>query len=218
MHHDRNNGVGHLASPHLLFQSLRTYDLPARNTAYVSAVLGNGLHAAGEVPDLYGLYAQGGRYRRERPPPRNLQAYTLGSRISADINQGKETNVDNNAKAGLILNAMIGSVIIGVIWLLMWGLPTYNVWTSSLSGKAELQKAEYTRQVAALDAQAEVARAQGVAQANKIVAEGLGGPEGYLRYLWIEKVAGSSNQIVYVPSDGGLPILEAGRLRAPMAQ
>jgi hypothetical protein len=28
----------------------------------------------------------------------------------------------------------------------------------------------------------------------------------YLRYLWIEKVAGSSNQIVYVPSDGGLPV------------
>lgn len=39
-----------------------------------------------------------------------------------------------------------------------------------------------------------------------------------LRYLWIEKVTGSSNQIVYVPSDGGLPVLEAGRLKAPTAQ
>ena len=130
-----------------------------------------------------------------------------------DNNPRKETNV--NEGSGILV---IGGVVVGIIGGLMWGLPTYNVWTSSLSGKAELQKAEYTRQVAALDAQAEVARAQGVAQANKIVAEGLGGPEGYLRYLWIEKVAGSSNQIVYVPSDGGLPVLEAGRLKAPAVQ
>jgi hypothetical protein len=41
---------------------------------------------------------------------------------------------------------------------------------------------------------------------------------GYLHYLWTEKVAGSSHQIVYVPSDGGLPVLEAGRLHAPTAQ
>jgi hypothetical protein len=32
-------------------------------------------------------------------------------------------------------------------------------------------------------------------------------------HLWIDKVAGSSNQIVYVPSDGGLRVLEAGRNR-----
>lgn len=120
-------------------------------------------------------------------------------------------NVNNELKALLLLICFVGSIIGG----LMWGIPTYNVWTSSLSGKAELQKAEYTRQVAALDAQAEITRAHGVAEANKIVAQGLGGPEGYLQYLWIEKVAASKNQIIYIPADGGLPVLEAGRLRAP---
>jgi hypothetical protein len=38
-------------------------------------------------------------------------------------------------------------------------------------------------------------------------------------YAMLNKIfaTGSSNQIVYVPSDGGLPVLEAGRLRAPIA-
>ena len=59
----------------------------------------------------------------------------------------------------------------------------------------------------------EVERAKGVAEANRIVADGLGGPEGYLRYLYIEHLAQSQGQIIYVPTEGGLPILEAGRLR-----
>jgi hypothetical protein len=118
---------------------------------------------------------------------------------------------EQQADGVLIFGGLV--IVVGVAAGLMWGIPTYNVWTSSLSGKAELQKAEYTRQVAALDAQAEIVRAEGVAKANAIVAEGLGGPEGYLRYLWIEKVAGSKNQLVYIPSEGGLPILEAGRLQ-----
>ena len=75
----------------------------------------------------------------------------------------------------------------------------YCVWQQSLSGKAELAYAEYTRKVAAVDAEAEVARALRAAQADKIVSERLGGPEG-LRYLWI------SNQIKYV-----LPAMVAGQ-------
>lgn len=120
--------------------------------------------------------------------------------------------MENDTKVairGFTILALIGVSLIGGC---MWGYPQYNVWQQSLSGKAELQKAEYTRQIAALDAQAEIVRAEGVAKANSIVAQGLGGPEGYLRYLWIEKVAGSNNQLVYVPSEGGLPLLEAGRL------
>ena len=73
---------------------------------------------------------------------------------------------------------VIGGVI-GIGALLFIGGPQYNVWQQSLAGKAELNKAEYTRQVAVLEAQAkkdsaqqladaEVIRAQGVAKANQI--------------------------------------------------
>ena len=40
----------------------------------------------------------------------------------------------------------------GLAALLFIGGPQYNVWQQSLAGKAELQKAEYTRQVAVLEA------------------------------------------------------------------
>lgn len=58
--------------------------------------------------------------------------------------------------------------------------------------------------------------ALGVAEANRIVADGLGGPEGYLRYLHIESLKearAQGAQVIYVPTEAGLPILEASRLK-----
>ena len=96
--------------------------------------------------------------------------------------------------------------------------PIYGVWSQSLSGKAELQKAEYTRQVAVLEAQAkkdsaqeladaEVIRASGVAKANSIIGESLKDNPAYLQYLWITEGEKDSNRTVYmVPSNGGAPV------------
>ena len=104
----------------------------------------------------------------------------------------------------LIINAVVG--------------PLYNVWAQSLQGKAELQKAEYTRQVAVLEAQAkrdsasqlaeaEVIRARGVAQANQIIGDSLKGNPAYLQYLWITQGEENTNRTVYmVPSNGGAPV------------
>ncbi len=106
--------------------------------------------------------------------------------------------------------------------------PPYNVWSTKLEGEAELAKAESTRKIAILEAQAkrdsaamlaqaEVARARGVAAANHIIAEGLRGHDEYLRYLWITEVAGKgvANTVVYVPTEANLPILESRRLMPP---
>jgi hypothetical protein len=53
-----------------------------------------------------------------------------------------------------------------------------------------------------------------VAKANQIIGQSLKDNEAYLRYLWIDKVDSTKGQIIYVPTEAGLPILEAGR-RAP---
>lgn len=114
--------------------------------------------------------------------------------------------------AGIVVSTVV--VIVG----LAVGLPTYNVWVQSLSGKAELQKAEYTRQVAVLEAQAkmdsaskladaEVIRAQGVAKANQIIGDSLRDNPAYLQYLWITQGEEKTERTVYmVPSNGGAPI------------
>lgn len=121
-----------------------------------------------------------------------------------------------------------GAILILLIVVVGGGLGScaaYNsvrVWNAETKGEAQLAEATQNRRIAVLEAQAqmdsaklkaqaEVERAKGVAKANQIVAQGLGGPEGYLRYLYINNLENSKGQIIYVPTEAGLPILEAGR-------
>ena len=60
-------------------------------------------------------------------------------------------------------------------------------------------------------AQAEVERAKGVARANKIIGDSLQGNEAYLRYLWIQGLQTNKMNVVYIPTEASLPILEASR-------
>ena len=110
-----------------------------------------------------------------------------------------------------------GVVLVGLVFV---GGPVYNVWQQSLAGKAELQKAEYTRQVAVLEAQAkkdsaqqladaEVIRATGVAKANQIIGDSLKDNREYLQYLYItglEDGSKNGNVTIYVPTEGGMPV------------
>lgn len=119
------------------------------------------------------------------------------------------------------ISMVVGAVTLAAIVLGMWGCPKYHVYEQEKAGEAEYQRAEQNRRVkvleaqaklesAKLEAEAEVERAKGIAGANKIIADGLKGNDEYLRYLWIDKVAGSTNrEIVYVPTEANLPILEA---------
>lgn len=59
------------------------------------------------------------------------------------------------------------------------------------------------------DAEIEVARAEGVAKSNEIIASSIS--EAYLRYRWVEGLKSNNLQVVYVPTEGNLPILEAAR-------
>jgi regulator of protease activity HflC (stomatin/prohibitin superfamily) len=114
--------------------------------------------------------------------------------------------------------SVIGIIVIGGIIFI--GGPQYNVWQQSLAGKAELQKAEYTRQVAVLEAQAkkdsaqqladaEIIRATGVAKANQIIGDSLKDNREYLQYLYItglEEGSNKGNVTIYVPTEGGMPV------------
>lgn len=59
------------------------------------------------------------------------------------------------------------------------------------------------------EAQAEIERAKGVAEANKIIGESLKSNKDYLHYLWIDAMKNGKNEKVYIPTEAGLPILEA---------
>jgi regulator of protease activity HflC (stomatin/prohibitin superfamily) len=119
---------------------------------------------------------------------------------------------------------IIGSIITGVVFLglIIFGWQWFKVFSAEQSGKAELAQAEFNRQISVREAQAhldsarllaeaEVERAKGVKQANEIIAGSLKGHEEYLRYLWIQNVSVGEHQVIYVPTEAGLPILEAGK-------
>lgn len=122
-----------------------------------------------------------------------------------------------NAK--LVTGSIVGVFI--VIAGLMFILPIYRVWSAGQTGKAELAQADFNRQVQVVNAQAnvqaqtfnaqaEVERAKGVAQSNSIIKDSI--TEMYIRYLWVQTLDKTNNQIIYVPLGAdGLPITEAGR-------
>ncbi len=104
----------------------------------------------------------------------------------------------------------------------MYGYPKYQVYKSDLAGQAQLKEAESNRKIIILEAEAqkesaallaevEVTRAKGVAEANKIIGNSLKNNESYLRWLWISNMKETSNDVIYIPTEAGLPILEAGK-------
>jgi len=117
---------------------------------------------------------------------------------------------------------IFGIFAFGVLILLaMWLMPKYRIYKQDLAGQANLRQQEWEKKIsiesakakkesATLEADAEVERAKGVAKANEIIAGSLEGNESYLRYLWIDKIADNPN-VIYVPTEASLPILEAGR-------
>ena len=135
----------------------------------------------------------------------------------------------NEVKVGSIIIAVI-IFIVGWIVVSMAVMPNYRIYKQDKQGQANLRQQEWEKKIlieqanaenesATLQAEAtikqetakaqsEVIRAKGVAEANSIIADSLKGNESYLRYLWIDKLAGNANTI-YVPTEAGLPILEA---------
>lgn len=108
-------------------------------------------------------------------------------------------------------------LIAGLLWL----VPLYRVWSSELKGKAEYVRAEQNRRIKIeeakanleaekLNAQAEIERAKGAAEAIKIENGSI--TPTYIQYLWVrQQNASSNNRLIYIPTEAGLPILEAGR-------
>lgn len=124
----------------------------------------------------------------------------------------------NMSGKSILVTALVGLV---VVLGLMIGMPYYNVWQQEMDGKAEFSKAEQNRRIRVeeakanleaekLNAQAEIERAKGAAAAIKIENGSI--TENYIRYLWVRQQSDLNNKtVVYIPTEAGLPILEANR-------
>lgn len=114
------------------------------------------------------------------------------------------------------------AVFLFVILIGFVGVPYYSVWQQEMSGKAEYAKAEQNRKIKIeeakanleaekLNAQAEIERAKGAAKAIEIENGSI--TPTYIQYLWVrQQNAQTNNKIIYIPTEAGLPVLEAGRV------
>jgi hypothetical protein len=98
--------------------------------------------------------------------------------------------------------------------------PPMDIYIQKSIGEAELEKAKFTKRIAIEEAtaklesakllnEAEILRAKGTAEANKILGNSLKNNEAYLRYLWIESVKETKSDKIYIATEAGMPILEA---------
>ena len=112
-------------------------------------------------------------------------------------------------------------IVIAVAIACMIVIPNYRVWAEGKKGEAEYMRAEQNRKIKVeeakanleaekLNAQAEVERAKGAAEAIRIENGSI--TPTYIQYLWVrQQNANSNNRIIYIPTEAGLPILEAGK-------
>lgn len=143
----------------------------------------------------------------------------------------KISNYMKDFALGATLLAIGFCVLAGTIFGSMAGYASIRGYLQESRGRADLREAEWNRQIAieearaanesatlqaearikqeTANAEAEIIRARGVAEANKIIGEGLKGNDEYLRYLWIQSTKGE--QVIYIPTEAGLPVLEAGK-------
>ena len=108
---------------------------------------------------------------------------------------------------------IIAILIVAIIMTSM--LSGCVVWHAERRGRAELAEARYAKQVIEIvaeqeliaetfRAEAEVVRAQGIAEAMEIINAQLT-PE-YLKHFWIRTLA-NHDGVVYVSIEGGFPVL-----------
>lgn len=115
-----------------------------------------------------------------------------------------------------------------LLWIL-FGYPHWRVWAAHQRGQADLAQAKNEQQIqiataqsrlaaAELNKQAAIIEAQAVAAQVKEIGTELSHHDLYLRWQWIKMMedtlkTGTESQVIYVPTEANLPILEAQRLQ-----
>lgn len=121
-------------------------------------------------------------------------------------------------KVGNLIIILVALLLIVTV-VVMAVVPIYGVWQRGLNGEAQLKEAVWNRQIAIeeaearlksakLDAQSEVERAYGVAEANKIIGSSLQNNTGYLHYLWIQGLHDDNSEVIYIPTEMNLPVMK----------
>jgi hypothetical protein len=134
--------------------------------------------------------------------------------MSITIN--KENQVNEEPSGAKITAVVVGGIIAlivlcFVLWLAIALIgPQLRLYRANTEKQAAVAEARARADAAVYLKDAEVTRAEGVAEANEIIAESI--TDEYVRWLYVDQLDQVQGQIIYIPTEGGIPILEANRL------
>ena len=133
-----------------------------------------------------------------------------------------QETADTGISWGTIGMIFAGGVFVILVWTI-WLYPMWRVWAAHQRGLADLAQAKNEQAIqiakakARLDAadlnkKAAIIEAEAVAAQIKEIGDGLKEHSLYLRWQWIKMMEErDGDETIYVPTEAGLPILEAGR-------
>ena len=141
----------------------------------------------------------------------------------------QERNSRPTLRSEYMFGTALGWLLIFFVVFGLWGCPRYRVWSQEMEGRAEFARAEQNRKIkieeakaeneaatsqaeakikiAESEASAELIRAKGAAKSTAIIDSAL--TERYLRYRWVESLRMGNNEVIYIPTEANLPLLEA---------
>lgn len=119
-----------------------------------------------------------------------------------------------------------GAVVIALfIGWFVWGLQTWRVWAKEMQGRADLMQAHQEQQIqvaraqgrldaANINKQAAIVEAEAVSAQIEKIGKQLTQHDLYLKWQWIKMMddGDCDREIIYVPTEANLPVLEAMRL------
>jgi regulator of protease activity HflC (stomatin/prohibitin superfamily) len=108
------------------------------------------------------------------------------------------------------------SLVATPIAALMWGVPQYRIYNARCSGEAKLRQSESEKRILIEQAKAEVAAAELRADAIEAIGKAAKQYPEYRQQEFMGAFAdalqqGNVHQIIYVPTEANVPIIEKGR-------
>ena len=112
--------------------------------------------------------------------------------------------------------SVLGLAVVIIFVMFLAVFPYYKVWKQEMNGKAALAEAKQSKMIQVEQARAELESAELRAEAIKTIGIAA---QAYPEYRQQEFVGafgdalreGKINQIIYVPTEANVPILEAGK-------
>lgn len=128
--------------------------------------------------------------------------------LGAFVGIGWGSGQKNDPLVGAVSMVVCFAIAAGIAF----GYPNYLVWEQGKQGEAALAKATQDRQIKVQEAEAEMEAASKQAEANKVLGESVREYPEAMEQKWVEAIAHTQNQVIYLPTEASVPITESGRM------